>query len=279
MLVIKADGTEEEFKPEKLRTSLRRAGAKDAEIEEIIAVIQKNTTPRLTTQMIYQQAFALLAEREKPVAAKYSLRRAVFGLGPTGFPFEDFVARVFKAEGYTTKTRLSIRGKCALHEVDVAGYKEGHSFIAEAKFHAHPGIKSDLQVALYSYARYLDLKTHPICAEDTCGIVTFLIVTNTKFTRAAIDYAKCAGIELLSWGYPHENSLQDRVDRLGVYPITVLRTLSNTEKTALLKAGIILCSEILENPTALEREGVPRNKLSAVLEESRQLCHKKRPML
>lgn len=273
MLVIKADGTEEEWKPEKLRHSLRRAGAREPEIDRVVVAVEKTMTPRLTTHMIYQQAFKLLAESEdKPVVAKYSLRRAVFGLGPTGFPFEDFIARVFEAEGYTTKTRLSIHGRCALHEVDVAGYRHDHSFIAEAKFHAQPGIKSDLQVALYSYARYLDLKAHPVCEEDTCGIVSFLLVTNTKFTRAAIDYAHCSGIELLSWGYPHDNSLQDRVDRLGVYPITVLRGLSSAEKAALLKAGIILCKDIMKNPEVLSKSGIKRSTISAVLEESRQLC-------
>lgn len=280
MLIIKADGTEEEFKPEKLASSLRLAGAHGADIDRIVAeveaFIEKSGGRLLTTHMIYQRAFKLLAASEdRPVVAKYSLRRAVFGLGPTGFPFEDFVARVFEAEGYATKTRLSIRGRCALHEVDVAGYRTDHSFVAEAKFHAQPGIKSDLQVALYSYARYLDLKAHPVCAEDTCGIVSFLIVTNTKFSRAAIDYAHCAGIELLSWGYPHNNSLQDRVDRLGVYPITVLRGLTNAEKATLLKAGIILCKDILKNPEALQQHGIKRDTISVVLEESRQLCQKK----
>lgn len=275
MLVIKADGTQEEFKPEKLRSSLRRAGAEQNEIEHVIEVVEQNKTPHLTTQMIYRQAFELLRQSAKPVAAKYSLRRALFGLGPTGFPFEDFVARVFEAEGYSTKTRLSIQGKCALHEIDVAGYRKDHSFVAEAKFHAQPGTKSDLQVALYSYARYLDLKAHPVCDEDTCGVVSMYIVTNTKFTRAAIDYAKCSGIELLSWGYPFENSLQDRVDRFGTYPITVLNTLSQTEKAALLQAGVILCMDIVKNPEVLSQNRVAEHKRGAVLEEARELSHKK----
>lgn len=51
-----------------------------------------------------------------------------------------------------------IQGKCAEHEIDIAAFKDDHSFIGEAKFHARPGIKSDLQVAMYSYARLLDLK-------------------------------------------------------------------------------------------------------------------------
>ncbi len=189
MQIIKADGNKEEFKPQKLVSSLKRSGARPDEIQRILQHIESSLIDGMKTQIIYQKAFQMLRESEEPIAAKYSLRIAVFGLGPTGFPFEDFLGKIFEAEGYKTKRRLILKGKCATHEIDLAAYSPKHSFVAEAKFHAHPGIKSDLQVAMYSYARYLDLASARVCTEDVCGIISLSVITNTKFTQAAISPA------------------------------------------------------------------------------------------
>jgi hypothetical protein len=241
----------------------------------IVAEIERTLTPGMQTHDIYKKAFAMLRVSTDPVAAKYSLRRAIFGLGPTGFPFEDFLAKLFESEGYTTRRRILIRGKCATHEVDVAAYKKDHSFVTEAKFHMRPGIKSDLQVVLYSYARYLDLQSHPICKEDRCGIDSLLVVTNTKFTHTAIRYAECSGLDLLSWDYPKKNSLQERIETSGLYPITVLTGLSNKQKVLLIERGVILCNELLRKPNLLRIIGVSSVKSSGILTEVSSLCGSK----
>lgn len=267
MQIIKADGNTEEFRPQKLVSSLKKAGAKPGEISKIVRDIESSLQEGMKTQAIYQKAFQLLRESESPVAARYSLRRAVFGLGPTGFPFEDFLGKVFEAEGYKTKRRLILKGKCATHEVDLAAYSPSHSFVAEAKFHMHPGIKSDLQVAMYSYARFLDLQSAQICKGDTCGVVSFSVITNTKFTHAAIKYAECAGISLLSWDYPKNDSLHKKIEEHKVYPITVLTCLSSNQKQTLLTDGVILCSEIAKKPQVLQILGLSNQKTKAILDE------------
>jgi GTPase SAR1 family protein len=275
MIITKADGGVEEFKSQKLVSSLKKAGARPDEIVRILNEVEASLQEGMKTQMIYQKAFQLLRELDDPVAARYSLRRAVFSLGPTGFPFEDFLGKIFEAEGYTTKRRLTLRGKCAVHEVDLAAYSPAHTFIAEAKFHARPGIKSDLQVAMYSYARYLDLQSTRIGKHDQVGIISLYVITNTKFTDAAIKYAECSGIKLLSWDYPKRDSLHDKIERLGTYPITVLTHLTTTQKQYLLQRGIILCSDITKNPSILHQLGLPKQKFDAVLHESSSLCGSK----
>jgi len=272
MLITKADGTQEPFKPQKLRNSLRRAGARKEEVSDIVARIQKTLTEGMQTQAIYRKAFEMLRESTQPAAAKYSLRRALFGLGPTGFPFEDFLSELYTREGYTTRTRLTIKGKCVPHEIDLAAYTTAHSFVAEAKFHMRPGIKSDLQTVLYSYARYLDLKTHPVCNEDSCGINDLVIVTNTKFTRSAIRYAECTGLKLLSWNYPKKDHLQHRIEAAGIYPVTVLSELSSKKKQILIEAGVILCRDLVADPEKLKVTGISGKRMHAVIEEARQLC-------
>lgn len=272
MIITKADGSTEEFRPQKLISSLKKAGANQTEINYILAEIESSLEDGMKTQMIYQKAFQLLRNTGESVAARYSLRRAVFNLGPTGFPFEDFLGKIFEAEGYTTKRRLILKGKCATHEVDLAAYSPSDTFIAEAKFHARPGVKSDLQVAMYSYARYLDLASTQVCKGDQCGVVSLRVITNTKFTQAAIKYAECSGIKLLSWGYPKNDSLHDKIERYKTYPITVLTHLSVSQKQHLLKSGVILCSDITKNPSILRQINLPRNKFDAVLNEAQVLC-------
>jgi hypothetical protein len=273
MQITKADGSQEAFDIRKLEYSLRRAGAHKDEIPQIVSDVSRTLVDGARTQDIYQRAFQLLRETELPVAAKYSLRRAVFNLGPTGFPFEDFLGKIFEAQGYTTKRRLIIKGKCATHEIDLAAYSPQHSFVAEAKFHAHPGVKSDLQVAMYSYARYLDLQNSRVCKGDMCGIVSLYVITNTKFTEAAIKYGSCVGINLLSWDYPKNNSLHSMIEKLGVYPITVLTRLTSGQKQRLLQNGIILCSDILKNTTYLRELGLSESKIATITAEASQLCN------
>ncbi len=275
MKITKADGSTEEFKPQKLISSLKKAGAKQNEIFRIIGIIETSLQEGMRTQMIYQKAFELLRESEDPVAAKYSLRRAVFNLGPTGFPFEDFLGKIFEAEGYRTKRRLILKGKCATHEIDLAAYSPAHSFIAEAKFHARPGIKCDIQVALYSYARYLDLASARICKDDVCGIISLSIITNTKFTSAAAKYAACSGINLLSWDSPKGESLHTKIEKYETYPVTVLTNLSAGQKQKLMEKGIILCTEILKNPYSLQDLGLSSRKSDDIFKEVRSLCSSK----
>jgi len=267
--VTKADGSTEYFNIEKLRRSLRRAGATPDEMRDVIIVVEQNLYDGIKTGEIYRHAFEILHSLEQPAAARYSLRRALFGLGPTGFPFEKFLGRLFAAEGYTTRTGIIIEGKCAPHEIDIAAYKADHSFVGEAKFHSRPGVKTDLQVAMYSYARLLDLREARICTDDICGIKEFWLITNTKFTSTAEKYGACVGITLLSWDYPKRNNLHDRIQRAGVYPITVLHTLSSNQIATLIQHDLILVSDILTKPHVVRRLHLSTSKFEAVVAEAK----------
>lgn len=272
-LVTKADGTTEYFKVEKLRRSLRRSGATPKEVNDIVAHVVETFRDGMYTQEIYREAFSKLREHQTPAAARYSLRRALFGLGPTGFPFELFLSKLFETDGYSTQTGIIMPGKCADHEIDVAAYKADHSFVGEAKFHARPGIKSDLQVAMYSYARLLDLKERKICENDICGVKEFWLITNTKFTSAAERYAECVGVKLLSWDYPKGNTLHDRIERAGIYPITVMQSLSASQIQTLIAKNIILCSDIIEQQNLLRHLHLSTRKFEAVLQEAQEICN------
>jgi hypothetical protein len=273
IFVLKADRTQELFKEVKLRQSLKKAGASSSEVELIMHSIERELHDGIATEVIYRRAFELLRELPQPVAARYSLRRALFGLGPTGFPFEDYLAALYTHDGYRTKTRVVARGKCTTHELDVIAWKPGDTVIAEAKFHLQPGTKSDLQVALYSYARFLDLEAKSLHKhDDQTNKRRAAVITNTKFTSAAIEYGKCVGIELIGWDHPREHSLQSWIERTKLYPITVLSSLRAREKSTLLQSGAVLCRDIVDNEGILSSAGLTKSRIRAVLEEGTMLC-------
>ncbi len=85
-------------------------------------------------------------------AAKYSLKRAILDLGPSGFPFESYLAKIFEFEGYQTAVDQVIKGGCVEHEVDVVltkkGEKKSEVIYIEAKFHNSAAFKTDLKTVL-----------------------------------------------------------------------------------------------------------------------------------
>ena len=145
----------------------------------------------------------------------------------------------------------------------------------EAKFHNSPGFKTDLKTALYVKARMDDIRAAK-AAKAKGGTTAGLLVTNTKFTTHASHYAACAGLELLSWEEPSGHTLHDRIDAVGLYPITALTTLSRREKMFLLEKRIVLVSELISNTRALGEAGVAAHKVTAVLEEAGALCADKK---
>lgn len=270
--IVKADGSREPFAPAKLANSLRRSGASEQAAQDIVTRISSGIEEGMTTEAIYRKARTLLARHEETSAAKYSLRRALFGLGPTGFPFETFLGHLFESEGYQVQVGIELRGKCVTHEVDLAAHKPDHCFIAEAKFHARPGTRSDLQVALYSRARFLDLEGVRFSKEQTCGVTDAYVITNTKFTSAAMEYAACVGLTLISWNSPKEDTLQARIERAGIYPITALPSLSMREKRLLLENGMVLCRDMAGKREMLKSLGFGPQKIEAIVSQSASLC-------
>ena len=267
--IVKADGSSEVFDSARLAVSLERAGAGAHTAERIARVITDTVTPGASSKEIYTRAFSLLRKEARPIAARYALRRALLELGPTGHPFEDFVSHLLKAEGWQVETRKILQGKCVSHEIDIyASHPEQNTFLAaELKYHNDPGYKTDLKVALYVKSRFEDIFA---CDPKvrSCPIDRGLLVTNTKFTSEAIAYAECAGVELLGWGYPLQDTLFMRISRAKAYPITALTGFSHAEKRLLIEHGIIAVDEIMQNRRALDPLHLPSERVGELLAEA-----------
>jgi len=271
ILIAKADGTTEPFNPEKLVSSLMRAGADRSTARSIGHDVEHELYNGITTQEIYRHAFSKLRDVRRGAAARYSLKRAILEFGPSGFPFEAYISELFRAEGAETQIDQIIQGACVEHEVDVVVHKDGGIMYVEAKFHNSAGFKTDLKTVLYVKARLEDIAAH----RKSKGLhepMRGLVVTNTKFTDMAARYAACSGVEILGWEEPEGRTLHDRIDAAGLYPITALTTLGRREKIALLSQKVVLCNAIGTDTRALAAAGVSGQKADRVLEEVGALC-------
>jgi hypothetical protein len=271
-VIVKADGTKEAFDPARLVVSLMRAGAGSYAAERIATTVTETVVPGMSSKEVYARAFALLRKESRPVAARYGLRRALLDLGPTGHPFEDFISHLYRTLGWQVETRKIIKGACVSHEVDFyASHAAENTYLAaELKYHNDPNYKTDLKVALYVKSRFDDIFSCDAKVR-ACPIDRGLLVTNTKFTSEAIAYAECAGVELLGWGYPLNNSLFMQMTKAKVYPITALTGLSRAEKNLLLEGRTVAVDQILRDRRLLDVLHLSAEQVGEVLAEAEGL--------
>lgn len=266
ILVVKRNGVKEPFSEEKVLASIRRVGlSRDLE-PLVLEHVKSRLRPEIPTSEIFSHITEFLQGKDVKASVRYNLKQAIFDLGPTGFPFERYIERIFRDMGYETQVDILIQGECVTHEIDVLLKKDNVTEIVEAKFHNLPEIKSDLHVALYVYARFLDLK-------PAQNIQSAWIVTNTKLSEEAIHYCMCKGIRLISWNHPAKGNLRDFVENPHMYPITILPDLSHDEKQKLIEKNIVLCCDLVETKADDEKlSEVDRVHLEKAREKAKLIC-------
>lgn len=268
-LVLKLDGTKEPYNEEKIRASSTRVGVPADLQNEMLEHIRGRLYDGLKTAEIFSMIKEFLRSSSLPhLAMKYNLKVALADLGPSGYPFEKYVAILLQAIGYITHTNLTLAGACISHEIDVVAEKDQITYFIEAKFHKNPLQRTDVRVALYIKARYDDLvKTW------NRGTTQAWIVTNTRFSTDAIKYGECQHIRLTSWGYPKDQGIMDLIERTGLHPVTIIDGLTRDDKLRLLSAGVVTCQQLLDPQN---QSLIPRDLLKSLLP---QLSHVCRPQL
>lgn len=261
ILVQKATGEKEPFNEGKIITSMQRAGTPPQIQEQVLKHIKSKLYNGISTEEIYRDISEFLGKTTPLAKTKYSLKRALMALGPTGYPFEDFVATLLETQGYKTSVRNSMQGRCIVHEVDVVAIKGTKRIMIEAKFHNLPGTKTNVHVALYTKARFNDLL-------DKNNLNEAWLVTNTKVTIDAIAYAACMGMRVISWNYPEGESLRDMIEQSGLSPMTVLTTLTNEQKQKLAQNRIFLAKDICNNINCLDILRLPQEEQKIIAQEA-----------
>lgn len=269
MFVVKRTGEVEHYNEEKVIHTMNRVGVPHNIQPDVLNHIRQQFKGEyLSTDDVFQHVFEYLRKTDKKASLRLNLRRAILELGPTGFPFERYLARIFQDQGYKTTVDVHLRGECVVHEIDLILEKDGKREAVEVKFHNDITGKTDLHVALYTYARYLDIKSKH-------NIDTMWIITNTKLSQDAAIYAECKEIRMLGWDYPSTGNLQHFLEAPKMYPVTILTDLTRQEKERLIEDNIVLCRDLL-TLSADEIESFPlvkRSHLERAIKSARLLLN------
>ena len=280
VLLVKAGGEKELYEPQKLRNSLTKAGASGHSADKVLTDVANFITEHVkdgknsevSISELYRVAFECLKQYAGDAALRYSLKRSLFELGPTGFPFEKYVAEIFKTQGFKTLTGQMVMGNCVPHEVDLVAWNDNKLIMGEVKYHNDPASKTDLKVALYVSARYEDIKQNIF---DYSGmpqkVSEWYLITNTKFTDTAITYSVCNGVKLLSWTFPEEGNLHDLIEDTKSHPITCLTALDSGQKKMLIDRNVILCRDLHKNTDLMKELGFSSETIFSVLEETNKI--------
>jgi len=271
--IIKHSGESVNFDVRKLQDSLINSGASERTAEQIAEEVSKDLFEGISTHIIYKRAHKLLKSHEHSKAARYGLKKAILQLGPTGYPFESFIGELMKHEGYETLTGHVMQGRCVQHEVDVLAMNDHEVHMMECKFHNRLGYKTDVKVPMYIKSRFEDLvntwRDDPRFANKKYH---GWVVTNARFTKDAIDFARCSGLNMISWDYPNGKSLKDLVTKYSLFPITTLSKLSKVHRDILLNAGVTLAKTLCETPEKLREYGIEESKLEKIILEAELVC-------
>jgi hypothetical protein len=265
--IKKSHGGLENFSQKKLFSSLQRAGLPSKQCRIITDRVSKEVHEGSKTKEIYRKTLKLVKQTSPAAAIHYSLKRAIFELGPSGHHFEVFVARYFQELGYKTQICQNIKGHFVNHEVDVIAEKDGKKYFVECKFHNRVGIKNDIKIALYVKARWDDLKEGP-AGKDLTG---FYLASNTAFSLDALVYAKGTNLKLLGVNAPVEKSFLEEIKIMKLYPITSLRGLNKIVRNQLLDKGIILAQDIPRQANLLFQLGMHEDQIEKLMREIENL--------
>ncbi len=256
--ITKASGDQEHFDESKLVKSLATSGLSVDVASQTVDYLKRHLKTGITTKDIHENVSHYLKENA-PVNNyyNYGLKRAIMDLGPSGHPFETIVSDVLAEYGYKTEVGVIVLGKCVTHEIDVVAKKESKQFFIECKFHNSPGVKTDVQVALYTYARYLDIKSAMEQSHGTKISYYPWLVTNTKVTSEVVDYAGCVGLEITSWLTPGGHGMSDLIMSAGLHPVTLAYHLPRHKINLLMEKGIVTCARL--------KKAIDTNSVSDIL--------------
>ncbi len=272
IVVEKHSGEKETFDPQKLQESLKRAGASAKLISKVEKSIAPYLTDGITTKEIYKRAFQFLRKVQRSTSARYSLKKAIMELGPSGYPFEHFVGELLRHLGYEIEVGQMVKGQCISHEVDVVAHNDHQQFVVECKYYNSQGKYCNVRVPLYIHSRFNDIEKR---WRSTPGLEKRSfhgwIFTNTRFTSDAMDYGRCVGLRMVSWDYPKKESLKDLIEKTRLFPITVLTHLNKRQKQSILEKDIVLCRQLYDHITILEQLDLTPAKRKKVSDEIRDL--------
>lgn len=274
--VINSRGEEEPFSFEKVYQSAKRTGASGSLAKRIAENIQQTIHSGIKTSEIFNEVKGLLQEEDSRAAIKFSLKKAIQKLGPTGFPFEKYIGAIFQSFGFEVKLNQYLPGLCLKYEIDFLAQKKDLLYIGECKYRNLLQEKSiHSNTVLANFARFLDLKDGIFLKQKKLRNFKIkpILVTDAKFTPDAVQFSQCRDMEFLGWRYPKNKGLEYFIESQNLYPITILPSLKNYLAEIFVSKNIMLVKDLLEfDIFKFSREKkIPLNYLESLVGEGKIL--------
>jgi len=273
--IINSRGEKRPFSWRKVYQSAMRVGAEKALARKIATRIQKEAYDNISTREIFKKVEEYLYQDFPKAGMRFSLKEAMRKLGPSGFPFEKYVAEIFTRLGFKVQLNQNLPGKCVFHEIDFLAKIDKQLLIGECKYHTLIGARVDLKVAMATYACFLDLQSGDLFKKEPFDHLQTrpLLVTNTKFTSEAIRYAECLKIDLLGWRYPENRGLEYVIESNKFYPVTILPSLKDEVLSLCGEHHIMLVQDILaiDAKKCSQQAKIPESRILKIKEEAETL--------
>jgi hypothetical protein len=263
MYIIKSSGEKQRFSPKKIYQSILDAGASKSLARETTNIVKSKAKNGITTQEI-SKIITLYLKKHKGLAERYNLKKSIMSLGPTGYIFEKYFAKLLEEYGYKTEVGRKLKGKDVEQEIDILAENKNKKYLVECKYHNEAGIYTGLKVAMYTHARFLDVQKHKLNQA--------WLATNTHCSHDAIKYSRGVNLKLTSWRYPEDESLRKMIEEKKLYPITILN-LSEEQRNKFISNNLILLKQIIEREASeiSKHTGIKTKDIEILKKEGKEI--------
>jgi hypothetical protein len=239
--IHKSNGEKEYFQDKKLLGSLLKASLAKKDAEEILNDVKKIVPKGATSDQIHQITYKRLCKTHLPHAQLYNLRKALADLPPK--IFEKYVKKILEVDGYACEWERIVQGAGTRHEVDVVAHKDENCFLIECKRRSNWHRPSGLGKILVVQARYDDILDGYTKKKNKYKFTRPWVINNAKFSAHAQEYAAYKGMWLTGWDIPKGKGINEWIQHLQVYPVTILR-LQKNDMSRLLERDIITFKDL-----------------------------------
>ncbi|MBS3056928.1 MAG: restriction endonuclease [Candidatus Aenigmarchaeota archaeon] len=246
MIVIKGDGTKEEFSEYKIIKTCMRTGVNRNKAEEIARKIKKSTKDETRTDKIYRMILKELDKHSPVSSSMYRLRRSLSEMD--SISFEVFFMNILKKFGYKCEWNKIIAGAAVEHQVDVVAVdsEKKIKYMIECKHHENTHRYCGLGDVMETWARLDDIN------EKNKLFDVAWIVVNTKLSEHAKKYCRYKNMRVTAWN--SDEPIETLIKKTNVFPITILN-LNNETLQELAMKKIVDTTQIEQNIDWLKIKG------------------------
>ncbi len=266
--VIKMNGEVDKYDPEKVRRSCLRAGVSTETAEKIVDEVSKKIYDGMPTGKLFKMVHNLLENEEEHLAARYNLKESVSNMDSECFEFEYYITRLLSRCGYgaTHSPEPKIQGRCIDHEIDVIAKKDRDLALVECKHHFRSHTYTGLDVPMRQWSRLDDVQNADKNGDaGSVSATSAWVITNTKYSEHAITYARCKGIKMTGWNFPHGSGLNDLIEEHKAYPLSMI-SIPRWARQKLIDEKIYDVIDFQDAPTeTLKRTGLKDEDINAYL--------------